>query len=103
MTVNMRLQNPALSIEERRHQEMYAQLLKAVGTNEESSHVGIASETPRDNYKELVFDNIRHFNEDDPEIDDIATALEWLYPGNVYDPDVATKNTILSTTNEKGV
>ena len=82
---------------------MYAQLLKAVGTNEESSHVGIASETPRDNYKELVFDNIRHFNDDDPEIDAMATALEWLYPGNVYDPDVATKNTILSTTNDKGV
>jgi hypothetical protein len=42
----MRLQNPALSVEEREHQEMYAQLLKAVGTNEGSSHVDIASETP---------------------------------------------------------
>jgi hypothetical protein len=99
----MRLQNPALSVEEREHQEMYAQLLKAVGTNEGSSHVDIASETPSDNYKELVFDNIRHFNDDNPEIDAMASALEWLYPGKIYDPQVATKNTILSTTNEKGM
>ncbi len=81
---------------------MYAHLLKAVGTNQGSSHVDIASETPSDNYKELVFGNIRHFNEDDPDRDTMTDAIEWLYPGNVYDPDVATKNTILSTTNEKG-
>ena len=82
---------------------MYADLLKAVGTNQHSSHVDIASETPSDNYKELVFGNIRHFNEDNPDNDAMADAIEWLYPGNVYDPDVATKNTILSTTNEKGM
>ncbi len=103
LTINMRLQNPLLSVEEKALQERYATLLEDVGNNREGGDVCFFQEHESGDYKELAFSTIKAFNEDNDEVSDpLVAIIEWLYPGGVYDSAVAVKTTILAGTNKQG-
>jgi len=103
LTINMRLQNPSLSVEEKELQQRYANLLEDVGNNREGEDVCFFQEHESGDYKEMAFSTIKTFNEDDDQVSDpLVDIIEWLYPGGVYDPAVAVKTTILAGRNKQG-
>jgi len=103
LTINMRLQNPLLSVEEKELQQRYAILLEDVGNNREGQDVCFFQEHESGDYKEMAFSTIKTFNEDDDQVSDpLVAIIEWLCPGGVYDPAVAIKTTILAGTNKQG-
>ena len=49
----------------------------------------------------MIFPTLKTFFNENVE-NGLSSAIDWLYPNGVYDPNVAINNTILSATNEEG-